>query len=72
MDDCAKWLKSLLSCGMSEYKGVILSALEAGYTKGMLRKARKELGVKTWHQIDTDADPRIDNYFWYLPEDKRV
>lgn len=72
MDSCKNWLKNLLSCGMSEYRGVKASAVEAGYTKGMLREARKELGVKTWHQVDTDANPRIDNWFWYLPEDEQA
>ena len=58
---CSEWLKGHLSPGMSECNGVRESA----------KAARKELGVKTWHQIDTEGYPKIENWFWYLPEDER-
>lgn len=69
MENCTVWLKRYLNCGMSECGAVRSDALAAGYTKAELKAARKELGVKTWHQIDTLEEPRIDNWFWYLPEE---
>ena len=65
---CSEWLKGHLSAGMSEYNGVRESAKEAGFNHKELKAARRELGVKTWHQIDTEGYPSIENWFWYLPE----
>ena len=70
MSDCAVWLKKILSCGASEYKVVLESAEEAGFSKAEVRKARKELGVKTWHQVDGEGTDRLENWFWFLPEDQ--
>lgn len=70
MGDCTVWLKRYLALGMSECSAVRADAFAAGFTKAELKAARKELGVKTWHQIDTLEEPRIDNWFWYLPEDR--
>lgn len=40
------------------------AAKQAGYSKKELRKAREELGVKTFHQFDEDG--ATENWFWYL------
>lgn len=68
---CSEWLKGHLSAGMSECNGVRESAKAAGFNRKELKAARKELGVKTWHQIDTEGYPKIENWFWYFPEDER-
>lgn len=70
MENCAVWLRRYLAPGMSECGAVREDAFVAGYTRAELKAARKELEVKTWHQIDTLEEPRIDNWFGYLPEDE--
>ena len=40
------------------------NAAAHGYSKAELRAARKELGVKTYHQFDEDGATA--NWFWYL------
>ena len=39
-------------------------ARSQGYRSSDLKKARKELQVKTFHQFDDDG--ATDNWFWYL------
>lgn len=70
MSKCGEWLREYLSPGMSECSGVREAAKAAGFTSEELKSARKELGVRTWHQIDTEGYPRIDNWFWGLPEEQ--
>ena len=70
MSKCSEWLKGYLSAGMSECNGVREAAETAGFTRRELKSAREELGVKTWHQVDKEGYSRIDNWFWYLPEDE--
>ena len=67
--NCVEWLRNYLSAGASEYGGVKSTAKEKGFSKAELKEARKILNVKTWHQIDHDEVPYIDNWFWFLPED---
>ena len=69
MTRCAEWLKGYLSSDMSEVNATRSDALKAGFSKAELKEARKELGVKTFHQFDLTAEPRVENWFWYLPED---
>ena len=40
------------------------NAAAHGYSKAELKAARKELGVKTYHQFDEDGATA--NWFWYL------
>lgn len=70
MENCTAWLKRHLAPGASECSGVREAAVEAGFTCRELKAARKELGVKTWHQVDEYDGQRIDNWFWYLPENR--
>ena len=69
MSQCAEWLKGYLRQEMAEVNAARNDALEAGFTRRELKEARRELGVKTHHQIDVVAEPKVDNWFWYLPED---
>lgn len=68
MEDCKNWLRGFLSAGSMECGGVRQAARDAGFTKSELKAARRELDVRTWHQIDTAGEPRVDNFFWYLPD----
>lgn len=65
MSKCEKWLKELLTKENEMlYTTVRSEAKRMGFTRGELKTARKNLGVKTFHQFDEDgATP---NYFWYL------
>lgn len=62
--DCKTWLREYLSqnAGHSEY--IRDEAENRGFTKRQLRDARKELGVKTYHQFDEDGATQ--NWFWYI------
>lgn len=67
---CGQWLRENLSGGMASCDYVRQEATEEGFTKKELKAARIEIGVKTRHEVDTCGEPRIDNWFWYLPEDE--
>lgn len=69
MSKCAEWLKAYLAPNMSEVNATREDARKAGFTKAELKSARKELGVKTFHQYDMTVEPWVENWFWYLPED---
>lgn len=40
------------------------AAKKQGFKRSELKAARKELGVKTFHQFDEDGP--TPNHFWYL------
>ena len=69
MDSCEKWLLNFLKGQYRLCEHVREEALAAGFSRAELKAARKSLGVKTWHQVDTLDEPRIDNWFWYLQAD---
>lgn len=63
--DCKEWLRKRLKDGEYHLCDVIKSeAYLEGFKKSELKKARKELGVRTWHQFDEDG--ATENWFWYL------
>ena len=65
--DCKTWLrKFVLEQQMPLVEGVKERAAELGYSKKELRRAKLELGIKTWHQFDEDG--ATENWFWYLEE----
>lgn len=62
---CREWLREKLEDGRIHLcEDVRGAALEAGFTRAELRQARKEIGVKTFHQFDEDGGTQ--NWFWYL------
>lgn len=64
-EQCSIWLKEQLSDGASHLSDEIREkAKEEGFSKRDLKNARKELGVKTFHQFDEDGE--TPNWFWYL------
>ncbi len=64
---CVMWLKDyLMSEGMVLCDEVRKQAKLRGYRNSDLKKARKELQVKAFHQFDGDG--ATDNWFWYLEE----
>lgn len=63
--ECKDWLKGRLRDGECHLCDTIRSeASQEGFKKSELKKARKELGVRTWHQFDGDG--ATENWFWYL------
>lgn len=64
-ENCEDWLSKILSNNAiflcDDIKQI---AKNAGYTKNELKEARKELGVKTFHQFDEDG--ATSNWFWHL------
>lgn len=64
---CVAWLRDYLTHeGMVLCDEVRKQASSRGYRSSDLKKARKELQVKTFHQFD--GDEATDNWFWYLEE----
>ena len=62
--DCKEWLEKQLSgCDAVLCDTIRACAKEQGFTKKQLKEARAILGVKTYHQLNDDADT---NWFWYL------
>lgn len=62
---CSVWLgEYLMSEGAVLCDEVRKQARSQGYRSSDLKKARKELQVKTFHQFDDDG--ATDNWFWYL------
>lgn len=63
--DCRGWLENLLKdreCHL--FDDVREAAKKQGFKRSELKAARKELGVKAFHQFDEDG-PTPD-HFWYL------
>ncbi|MFR8547755.1 MAG: hypothetical protein ACLVEV_03905 [Lachnospiraceae bacterium] len=65
--DCVEWLEQKLK----KEKIALCTTVKAGartkgYTQKQLRDAKKQLGVKTFHQFDENGE--TDNWFWYLEE----
>ena len=64
--DCKEWLETYLK--QHEFalvEQVRKDAKEAGFSKAELKIARKNIGVRTFHQFDECED--MQNWFWYLP-----
>lgn len=62
---CESWLKKQLEDGEIHLCDDVREAAKiAGYTRDQLKRARRLLGVKTFHQFDEDGQTR--NWFWYL------
>ena len=63
--DCKTWLTLCLSDRQVHLSEEITEkARKTGYSRAELKKARKEPGVKTFHQFDEFGD--TGNWFWYL------
>lgn len=67
IEDCKDWLLEQLrdGCGEIEAAETREKARKAGWSKQILKEARKELGLKTYHQFDEYGD--TGNFFWCLP-----
>ena len=64
---CEEWLLEVLKDGGPHLCDEIRTgARKAGYSRANPRRARKELGIKTFHQFDEDGE--TPNWFWYLGE----
>ena len=64
-EDCKKWLSDYLK----KQRGALveetkIEAKKQGFGKSDLKQARKEIGVKTFHQFDEYGE--TPNWFWYL------
>lgn len=67
MEGCKNWLKKYLRAeGTVLCDAVREASLEKGFSKKELKSARKEVGVKTFHQFDEFGD--TGNHFWYLED----
>ena len=67
--DCKTWLALYLSDGQVHLTTAVSQKEKAlGYSKSELREARKELGVKTFHQFDEFGD--TENWFWHMEDEK--
>lgn len=63
--NCEKWLEILLQTEETVLcDDVRERALKNGFTRKELKTARKNLGVKTFHQ--TADGESTENWFWYL------
>jgi len=64
---CAEWMRKVIfpdgpgGIG-SEVNFIKTQAMKAGFTKSEVRRAKKELGLKTWHQKDESGE----NWFWRM------
>lgn len=64
-EKCHSWLRAILKNGKSYLcDSVKAEAVKKGFSKAELRQARKDIGVKTYHQFDEDG--ATENWFWYL------
>lgn len=62
---CLTWLEEKLSDGeLHLCEWIRKEAKQKGFTKPELKRARLELGAKTFHQFDKDG--ATENWFWYL------
>lgn len=67
--DCVKWLRLELKDGDPHLcEDIRKRAKESGFTGLELKAARKNLGVKTFHQFDENG--ASENWFWYLEDDR--
>lgn len=64
IEACKKWLREYLPHNTGLVEAVREEAKLKGFSKAVLKSARNELGVKTFHQFDENGD--TGNYFWYL------
>jgi hypothetical protein len=67
MDDlikCKIWLKEHLIKSTGPVEEVRREAILKGFSRKVLKQARKELGVKTFHQFDEGKATA--NWFWYF------
>lgn len=63
--DCDAWLRlQLQDREIHLCDDIRKKAKKRGFTKQELKAARKEMGVKTFHQFDEDG--ATENWFWYL------
>lgn len=63
--NCEKWLYEYLTLeGFVLCETVRAEARKNGFSLADLKKARKILGVKTFHQFDEDG--ATENWFWRL------
>ncbi|MGC4018922.1 MAG: hypothetical protein QM793_06660 [Muricomes sp.] len=63
--DCDAWLRlQLQDRGLHLCDEIRKKAKKRGFTKQELAKARKVIGVKTFHQFDESG--ATTNWFWYL------
>lgn len=65
--DCKEWLRNKLKDHEIHLcDDIRQESKKAGYTKIELKEARRELGVKTFHQFDENG--ATTNWFWYLED----
>ncbi len=65
--DCEKWLGlELKDRELHLCEDIREKAKERGFTGAELKEARKNLGIKTFHQFDEDG--ASENWFWYLED----
>lgn len=65
-ENAASWLRAyLLLHGPAETGEIKKAAADLGYTRGMLREAKRELGVITTNNWAPDHP--ADTWFWTLP-----
>ena len=63
--DCEKWLENKLKDGeLHLCEDIRGEAKNHGFTVTELKRARKKLEVKTFHQFDEGGV--TENWFWYL------
>ncbi len=66
MDGCEKWLKGRLSKGAVLCDIIREEAKKYGFNRKQLKEARKNIGVKTYHQFDGKVE--TEDWYWYLGE----
>ena len=66
LEFCKTWLKEFLPKNTGLIERVKEEAKKQGFSKEVLKQARKELRIKTFHQFDENNSP-TENYFWSLP-----
>lgn len=65
--DCEKWLSEYLRENGTTHCDIVREeAKKKHFGKSEFKKARKSLGVKTFHQFDEFGD--TGNHFWYLED----
>lgn len=67
--DCQDWLLKYLRCcgGFSNVDTTRRAAEAAGFSRRELKQARRNLGVKAYHQFEDESKEPL-NWFWYLEE----
>ncbi len=65
--DCDVWLRlQLQDRGIHLCDSIRKKAKKRGFTEQELKAARKEIGVKAFHQFDECG--ATENWFWYLED----